>query len=211
MGRLRIKVCGMRDARNIAAVGQLGPDFMGFIFYPPSSRYCGYAGTDLLAAVPVDVTPVAVTVDMPVDQILDLCRKYGFSTVQLHGGESAGQCRLMREAGLNVWKAVSVTGPGDLLAAEEYDGCVDMLVFDTAASSRGGSGRKFDWTWLARYAGKTPFLLSGGISPADADAVMSVTHPLMAGVDLNSRFESAPAVKDVDTLHPFIRALRHQH
>ncbi len=208
MEELRIKVCGLRCASNIADVGKLGPDFMGFIFYPPSPRYCGDAGPDLLDSVPEGVTPVAVTVDMPDADILGLCRKYGFNTVQLHGCESPEKCRRLRAAGLHVWKAVSVSGPGDLQAAEKYDGCVDLLVFDTAAASRGGSGRKFEWEWLNAYCGATGFMLSGGIAPEDADAVRGVLHPLMAGVDLNSRFETAPGVKDTDALRLFIRTLR---
>lgn len=210
MQGLKIKICGMREASNIAEVGALRPDYMGFIFYPPSPRYCGDADEPLLARVPEDVVPVAVTVDMSPHEILDLCGRYGFNTVQLHGRETPGDCRALKDAGLSVWKAISVASEEDIRAAARYDGSTDMLVIDTAAPSCGGSGRKFDWSLLAHYDGSTPFLLSGGISPADAGAVLDVAHPRLAGVDLNSRFETAPGVKDVGTLRQFLRTLRHR-
>ena len=81
---------------------------------------------------------------------------------------------------------------------------VDMLLFDTKCETGGGSGQHFDWTLLDHYHGATPFLLSGGIGPDDVDSIKQIKHPMFAGVDLNSRFETAPGVKDIERLRHFI-------
>ncbi len=92
----------------------------------------------------------------------------------------------------------------------EYEGHADMLLFDTKCASVGGSGRKFDWSVLDAYDGDMPFLLSGGIGPDDADEVLAFRHPQCIGIDLNSKFEVSPAVKDVDKLKNFIEKIRQQ-
>lgn len=204
-GRLKIKVCGMRDSGNIAAVAGLHPDYMGFIFYPPSPRYCNYP--DAIGSIPEDIIAVAVTVDMSERDIIALTHRYGFKAVQLHGSETPELCRRLRGRGLTVIKAVSVKGMESLGCIRDYEGSVDMFVFDTASSSKGGSGRKFDWTLISDMDIKTDFLLSGGIGPEDADAVLSFSHPHYAGVDLNSRFEIVPGIKDAGMLEKFVRSI----
>lgn len=209
---MMIKVCGLRDTDNIARVASMTPMLMGFIFHPASPRHAGALDPEVVKALPPFVRPVAVTVDMDPDSVIELCNRYGIRIVQLHGSESPGDCRRLRRSGLTVFKALGAGTSTDLdtLAAPyvEREGTVDMLLFDCGTAGHGGTGRKFDWTLLDTYTGAVPFMLSGGIGPGDADAVIAAMRPGMAGVDINSRFEKEPGVKDTAALLHFILNLR---
>ena len=104
-------------------------------------------------------------------------------------------------------KAFAVAQPRDLLAASAYNGLCDYYLFDTKTPQYGGSGNRFDWNLLHRYDGPTPFLLSGGIHPYSAEAVREFHHPRLAGIDLNSRFETAPGIKDVERIEEFLNQI----
>ena len=203
-----IKVCGMRDPGNIREVARCGIDMMGFIFYPKSPRYAAALQPGTIARLKADgIEPVALFVDEPAGHVTATCSRYGFTTVQLHGSESADCCDRLRGSGLKVLKALGIGAKEDIGRAKLYDGHADMLVLDTACATKGGSGRKFDWNLLAAADFSTPYLLSGGISPDDAAAVRETYRrcaPLMAGVDLNSRFETAPGLKSTTLLSDFI-------
>lgn len=205
---MKIKVCGMRYSSNVAAVAEVYPDYMGFIFYPPSPRDCSGMSTSVVGQLPESVTPVAVTVNMGDDSILALAGRYGFNTVQLHGDETPDQCRGLRERGLTVFKAIGIKDESSLEDALAYEGNVDMFVFDTSSASRGGTGKKFDWDLLGNYKGQTPFLLSGGLGPEDVERVRNLRHEKFVGIDLNSRFETAPALKDAALLKNFFKQIR---
>lgn len=200
-----IKVCGMREPQNIAEVERLGIDMIGFIFYPHSSRYVG-------AHPPVETTPgikrVGVFVDETPQNISRFVRDYRLDAVQLHGSETPQFCELLKAAGHTVIKAISVSAAADLVAALAYQPHVDYVLFDTRCPGYGGSGTQFDWGILANYRGETPFLLSGGIAPESAEALLAIKHPRFAGIDINSRFEIAPALKDIDVLKTFIQKLK---
>ena len=188
-----IKVCGMREAENIRAVEALGIDWMGFIFWKASRRYVG----DRPSYLPT------------VDDIRLQVSTFGLDVIQLHGHETPAFVQQLREAlPLTIVKALNVSTPDDLRQAEPYEGIADALLFDTRTPLPGGSGQQFDWSILADYRGKTPFLLSGGIGPGDADRLRQFHHPRCMGIDLNSRFETEPAVKDVEALAQFLRTLR---
>ena len=109
---------------------------------------------------------------------------------------------------LKVIKAFSISKPDDLLQTKAYEGVADLFLFDTPTESYGGSGKKFDWQMLQAYDGHTPFLLSGGIGPEDIDRIRTFEHPHCIGIDLNSRFETAPGIKDVEGLRRFTEKLR---
>lgn len=203
-----IKVCGMRDARSIREVSALTPMMMGFIFYEGSPRSAIGLDPALVRELPPFITPVGVFVDESEDKILDTCRAYGIDTVQLHGSESPDLCASLRMKGLYVLKAVSVDTDTDWASLHSYDGCVEMFVLDTKCTTHGGSGRKFDWGLLERWPLRTPYLLSGGIGPEDLDSVIAAMRPHMAGIDLNSRFETSPGNKDAVRLASFIVQLR---
>lgn len=200
------KVCGMRDPDNIRAVEQLGIDWMGFIFWPGSSRYV----SEPPAYLPTQAQRVGVFVDATLEDIRAHVRDYGLQLVQLHGHESPAFCRSLRSVcgdTIATIKAFSIATAADLEATQAYEGTVDYFLFDTRSPLPGGSGQQFDWSILDAYDGTTPFLLSGGIGPDDLDRLRAFHHPRLLGFDLNSRFESAPALKDLSLLTPFLKAL----
>ena len=229
-----IKVCGMRDADNIKAVAALDIDLMGFIFYPQSPRYVkmissragiipDYSEERLKAGGMPQTRPegtprgrkVGVFVDDMPQNIITRVYNYGLDYIQLHGDESPVMIDNLRRSlvpdivsDIKIIKAISINSPDDLRKCHEYVGHADMLLFDTKCSTAGGSGCKFDWSFLCDYKEDIPFLLSGGIGPDDADNIMSIRHPMMAGIDLNSRFETSSAVKDVERLRIFITKIR---
>lgn len=203
--KLKIKVCGMKDAENISEVAALKPDFMGFIFHDPSPRCCrGISADTVRELLPMGITPVMVSVDMPGEELEALATLHGFNVLQLHGKESPEQCSRLRGQGFCVWKAASLSEEADLEKLKPYVGKVDMFVFDTPSAMHGGTGRKFDWTLLKGYDLPVPFMLSGGIGPDDKELIDDLDHPMFAGIDVNSRFETAPGIKDVGMLKEFI-------
>ncbi len=191
----------MREAENIRAVEQLGIDWMGFIFWPPSSRYV----SKLPEYMPVRCKRVGVFVDEDMTEIIAKTNSFGLDLIQLHGKEKPEVCRMLKKAtGKAIIKALNIATPEDMLLAKDYDGVVDYLLFDTKAKMVGGNGMKFDWDVLKHYEGTTPFILSGGIGPDDALRVKTFHHPKMAGIDLNSRFETEPALKNIEKLKSFL-------
>ena len=200
---MMIKVCGMREADNIREVEQLSINWMGFIFWPKSSRYV----SERPAYLPMRCKRVGVFVDEDAETIKKIAEEYALDYIQLHGHESPdyirqfnGQCSII--------KAFNIATKEDLEATKPYEGIVDYFLFDTKGPSVGGNGAKFDWTVLADYVGKTPFLLSGGIGPDDAEQVRAFHHEKCIGIDLNSRFEIAPGLKDINKLKEFIKAIQ---
>ena len=199
-----IKVCGMRDAENIREVEALGIDLMGFIFWPKSSRYV----SERPAYLPTKCKRVGVFVDEDIETVRRIADDYALDYIQLHGHESRAYCAQLK--GLKLIKAISVSGEDDIATYKTYEGLVDYFLFDTKCPSVGGSGQQFDWTVLADYVGETPFLLSGGIGPDDAKRVKASHHSKCIGIDLNSRFEIAPGVKDINKLKDFLNALNNE-
>ena len=199
---MMIKVCGMRDAENIREVEAMGIDLMGFIFWPKSSRYV----SERPAYLPTKCKRVGVFVDEDIEKVKHIADDYALGYIQLHGHESPEYCVLLK--GHKLIKAFNIATKEDLEATKPYEGLVDYFLFDTKGKSVGGNGEKFDWTVLETYQGNTPFLLSGGIGPDDAERVKAINHPKCIGIDLNSRFETAPAIKDVNKLKEFIKTVR---
>lgn len=201
-----IKVCGMREPENIRAVDALGIDLMGFIFWPPSSRYVGEKPSYL----PRNCRRVGVFVDAALPDILAAVEDFRLNGVQLHGHETPEAIAALkaRIPGVRIVKSLAVAGPEDLEQAEAYADVCDAFLFDTKGKLPGGNGRQFDWSVLQEYQGRLPFLLSGGIGPDDARRIQAFDVPGCLGIDLNSRFETAPGVKDVYALRTFIETIR---
>ena len=122
--------------------------------------------------------------------------------------ESPEYCRSLCNNGLHLIKAFSIAHPKDLAAVSAYKGLCDYYLFDTKTPQYGGSGNQFDWNLLLRYTGMTPFLLSGGINPYSVKAIREFHHPKLAGIDINSRFETAPGKKDVERIGKFLQEIR---
>ena len=200
-----IKVCGMRDGDNIREVEQLSIDWMGFIFYPKSSRYV----SEVPAYLPTKCKRIGVFVDASTDEIIKKIHDFSLDAIQLHGNESPEQIShlLSLTSHLSIIKAFNIATAEDLKSTASYTELADYFLFDTKGASVGGNGEKFDWSVLDSYEGETPFLLSGGIGPDDAARVSSFRHPKCAGIDLNSKFESSPAYKDVTTLSRFLNEI----
>ncbi|MDD3969292.1 MAG: phosphoribosylanthranilate isomerase [Proteiniphilum sp.] len=203
-----IKVCGMRDSENIRAVEKIGVDWMGFIFFPGSSRYVGEG----LGYIPEKVKRVGVFVNEPLESVRVIASKNRLQIIQLHGNEPPGYCVSLKNAGFTIVKAFGIESgkpfPEELV--EQYEGSCDYFLFDTRTAQHGGSGRKFHWKLLSSYRGETPFLLSGGIRAEDAVEVKGFNHAQFAGVDLNSGFETTPAIKDSIRLQNFIKTIRYE-
>lgn len=202
---MKVKVCGMKDAANIAEVAALEPDYMGFIFYERSPRFAGTLDPAALGAVPAGTVRVGVFVDAPLEYIRNMCRKYSLDAVQLHGNESPAKCAELRRE-YAVIKAFGISCVEDMDTVEEYEGTCDYFLFDTKTPLKGGSGEKFDHSTLSVYTGDTPFFLSGGIGPDDT--VLHDKSLKCCAVDVNSRFELAPGVKDADMLREFFNKIR---
>jgi phosphoribosylanthranilate isomerase len=222
-----IKVCGLREPENISAVASLDIDLMGFVFWEGSVR--------CVKSIPVhsglipdkadkgikdslknrQIGRVGVFVDEMPQVIMTHAYNYSLDYIQLHGNESAVYMENLKRTlvpdilpDVKMIKALSIREADDVKRWQEYEGIADMLLFDNKCTAHGGSGEKFDWSVLDSYDGNIPFLLSGGIGVDDADDILAIRHPQFAGIDLNSRFECKPAVKDIEKLKCFIKKIR---
>jgi len=206
---MKIKVCGMRETENIRQLVELGPDYIGFIFYPKSKRFVGEEiAPEAVELVPTFIQKVGVFVDEPFESLLEQFRSNKLEMVQLHGNELPEYCARMKQLGIPVIKVFSVGNNFDFTTTEPYAGNCDFFLFDTKDELPGGTGRKFNWQLLDAYSGETPFFLSGGIGPADAEMIGNLKHPKLYGVDVNSGFEIEPALKNIEALKRFIATIR---
>ncbi|MBP3213410.1 MAG: phosphoribosylanthranilate isomerase [Bacteroidaceae bacterium] len=203
-----VKVCGMRDAENIRQVDVIeGVDWMGFIFFPRSPRHVSEIPTYL----PQHCKRVGVFVNAPVEDIASRVQTFGFQLVQLHGHETPEFILSLRAAISNevkIIKMIQIASLEDLDKAMQYEGIVDYFLFETKCDTYGGCGKQFNWSILQNYHGTTPFLITGGIKPSDAEKVKAFHHPQFIGIDLNSGFETAPALKDPALLHDFLEIVK---
>jgi phosphoribosylanthranilate isomerase len=197
-----IKVCGMREADNIREVEIIGIDMMGFIFWPKSSRYV----SERPAYLPTNCQRVGVFVNEVIERVKRIANDYALSLIQLHGNESPEYVGQLRE--WKIIKAFNVATTDDIEQTNAYEGLADYFLFDTKGKSVGGNGEQFDWDILQHYKGDMPFLLSGGIGPEDAEHLKHWHHPKCIGIDINSRFEIAPAYKDTNKITTFINTIR---
>jgi len=220
----------MRDPENIRAVASLPIDLMGFIFYEKSPRYVRNASVPL---VPAHVRRVGVFVNAEFDFVVEKIKTHKLNYLQLHGDESPEYCRDIQnhpptpskggdervvplQSG-DEMKALSPkeenTNARSFSRSEKYpplEGAIPISsppLEGAQGVEYGGTGKKFNWQILQQYAGDTPFLLSGGIGAEDAEAVQKFTHPQFAGIDLNSKFELEPALKDVQKIENFLRVV----
>lgn len=199
-----IKVCGMRNAENIRQVEALGVDMIGFIFYPQSPRFI----YEIPAYLPTQASRVGVFVNENKDTILMYADRFDLEYIQLHGDESPEYCHSLISKGLKIIKAFPISRIKDLTNVPQYEGACSYLLFDAKSDEYGGSGNLFDWSILHFYKGQTPFLLSGGINLYSTSSLKNFYHPRLAGLDLNSRFETKPGEKDVERIKQFINNLK---
>jgi len=201
-----VKVCGLTDPENLREVMNLRPDWVGLIFYPPSPRFV--SDCNLFAYLKQRDDPaklMGVFVNPTRDEILSHNDIVGFDGIQLHGKESPEFCFNIKQLGFSVFKAFGIHPDFNFDITRAYEGSIDYFLFDTKSANFGGTGEQFDWDILNDYEGKTPFLLSGGISP---ETNIFPDHPQFAGVDLNSRFETSPGIKNISLLEAYIKKFR---
>jgi phosphoribosylanthranilate isomerase len=202
---MKIKVCGLRQAANIAAVGALPLDFVGFIFYPKSSRFVAEKPEIVL---PAHVQRVGGFVNASVAEIEEKANLFELDYLQLHGDESPDFCQALAQKGYSIIKAYGVDAAFDWAVLEAYTAHCQFFLLDTKGASYGGNGIQFDWDILKQYPYEIPFLLSGGIAPDSVEALQHLDIPQLYGIDINSRFEDAPALKNVPLIHQFIEQIK---
>ena len=207
-----IKVCGMAEPDNISGLSGIPEvDWMGMIFYPPSGRYVPKFGQDAAIYKSIALPKVGVFVNESTAEILRIVKDYGLSMVQLHGDESPDQLKALREqTPAKLIKVFRVGADWSWKSLEPYLDPVDYFLFDTDGPSYGGTGHQFNWDLLETYPFKTPFLLSGGITPKDVENILACyrAFPAMVGFDINSKFEISKGVKDLEKIKRFTVAIR---
>ncbi len=209
MRDLKIKVCGMKYPDNISALSDIKPDYMGFIFYPPSKRFIGldFQKSDL-NAIDKEIIKTAVFVNAHLHEVVEFGNLYGFKTIQLHGSETPEFCELLKEQGFKIIKAFGVDEDFDFKTIKSFVNSVDFFLFDTKTKEYGGSGQVFNWEVLDNYHLEKSFLLSGGLSLDNLASIKKIENPYFYGVDLNSKFEIEPGLKDIEKLELAFKILR---
>jgi len=206
---IKLKVCGMRQPENIRQVLQhIAPDYMGFIFYPKSSRYVGPEPLFTQVAFPAHTKKVGVFVKASAQQVVETAQQFGLDMAQLHGGESPETCQQVQQAGIPVIKVFSVEQHFDFAQLQPFESVAHYYLFDTKTTQYGGSGKTFNWGALQQYASTKPFFLSGGIETAHVSQLEALKALPLHALDVNSRFETAPALKNVELLKSLHYALK---
>lgn len=199
-----IKICGNTTPENLAQVEALNPDLIGLIFYPKSLRYVEEKLKDYEFRIPA----VGVFVNESLVNIHINANEYGLKHLQLHGQEAPEICASLRLEGFKIYKAFGIETAADLEKVKDYEGTCDYYLFDTKTPDHGGSGRSFDWQILKNYNRDTPFFLSGGIGPENIEEALKFSHPQFIGIDLNSKLEIKPGIKDIEQTKQIIETIR---
>ncbi len=211
---MKIKVCGNRQLDQLKELENIGIDYAGLIFYPQSPRYVlkkitGKEVRDLNLSIP----KVGVFVNASEEEIILQVEDFGLDMVQLHGDETASFCSRIsnRIKVIKAFRILDVEANIDWLV-KEYEEVCDYYLFDKAnAGLYGGTGEKFNWNLLENSMIGKPFFLSGGISSEDAEALKTFHHPFFYGVDVNSRFEIEPGIKDMTLIKEFVHQLKNKN
>lgn len=200
---MKIKVCGMRDVQNIRALVQLHPDYIGLIFYSGSKRFVNKMDAQALMEVPEDIKLTGVFVNEDLEAVLQKIKIYNLKAVQLHGDESPEYCRSLGDQvkTIEIIKAFGIDDNFDFSALEPYLPVVDFFLFDTKTAGHGGSGKAFNWDVLNKYPYQKSYFLSGGIGVENLDEVLAISDERLHALDLNSRFELEPGLKDISKLN----------
>jgi phosphoribosylanthranilate isomerase len=206
---IRLKVCGMRDNDNIQHLLALSPDYMGFIFYEKSARFVGdNLDEELLKSFPKNTKKVGVFVNASIDNIVKCVKKYQLDYVQLHGEEMPEFCRSLRLKGISIIRAFSIDETFNFAQLNNYKPFCDYFLFDAKGVNRGGNGIVFDWSLLKRYDNEKPFFLAGGIDLENIQQLDELKDFRIHAIDVNSRFETAPAYKNIEKIKELTTYLR---
>ena len=206
----------MVDPANLTEICRLDPDFVGYIFFPGSKRFVGQHPDPALFRIPGEGTAkVGVFVNEELAEVVRRFEQCQLDLVQLHGAESPGYCRDLVEEGIPVIKVfhpenpVGKKGRGPEEAnMEDYREAAHYFLLDSGGSGEGGSGHQLNWELLGKNDIPLPFLLGGGIGPDDASRLKALALENLFGVDVNSRFESSPGIKNAGLVSRFIYEIR---
>ncbi len=206
---LKIKVCGLTDPVNAREIAGTLPDFLGYIFYPESVRFVGNKpAADLFKNIPAGIIKTGVFVNEEPSLVIEKMNSCNLDLVQLHGDEGPEYCNGLKENDLKVIKAVRINNDFNYNTLKQYIDVIDYFLFDTRSGIRGGSGLKFDWKKLIEYHLSIPFFLSGGIGPEDASLIKEISNEMLFAIDINSRFEISPGIKDPEKVKRFIDEIK---
>lgn len=211
-GPVRVKICGLRSATDVAAAVEAGARYLGFVFFPKSPRHLETAAArDLAIEVPPGVAKVALTVNASDAELAAICDAVPLDMLQLHGSESPERVvEIRRRFGLPVMKAVGVAEAADLPKIAEYEAVADQILLDAKAPKGavlpGGNGLAFDWRLIAGRSWEKPWMLAGGLTPSNVGEAIRLTGARQ--VDVSSGVESAPGVKDPDRIRAFLAATK---
>lgn len=211
---MRIKVCGMTSTEQVLQLDEMGVEFAGFIFYPKSPRYVYrfMPSTEIKKIKGKGINKVGVFVNAPVEEVLQTVDDCGLYLVQLHGDETPKYCEKIANY-VTVVKAFRLREEDNIpWKIKDYQDIADMFLFDTEGAGYGGTGRKFNWDVLKGLNIGKPFFLSGGIEPDDTQKLRDFAKEPVAkdlfSIDVNSKFESLPGIKDMEKLKPFIASVK---
>ena len=210
MNKFKIKVCGMRNPQNILELSTLPIDIIGYIFYSKSKRYVGENFSPTThASLPLNIARAGVFVNDTIANICKMQQKHSLAFIQLHGDESVDFCTsLQNTCSKPIIKAFQISDDFDFSITKSYASVCNYFLFDTKTKNYGGSGQTFNWSILKKYTGNTPFFLSGGIDSFHANEIRTFKHPKLYAIDINSKFELAPAVKDVNKIANFVTEIK---
>jgi phosphoribosylanthranilate isomerase len=210
---MRIKVCGMTQVQQVKQLDELGVEFAGFIFYPKSPRYVfKHIPAIEIKRIKGNINKVGVFVNADANEIFRTIDDCGLYVVQLHGDETPRFCETISDY-ITVVKAFRLSETDNIeWMVKDYQDVVDMFLFDTEGAGYGGTGKKFNWDKLKGMNIRKPFFLSGGIEPNDVSMIKDFTNEPVAknlfSLDINSKFEISPGVKDMDLVKQFVDALK---
>jgi len=201
---MQLKVCGITSTENITALSTMKIARLGFIFYNKSPRYVyGKLNEQVLNEIPKRIKKTGVFVNAEIAEIEQIIGAYQLDSIQLHGNESPDFCNHFKTK-TEVIKTISISDKGSFKTAEMYQETCDLFLFDAHTENFGGAGKSFDWRWLEAYTLSKPFYLSGGISLDNLAEIKNIGHEQLMGIDINSKFETSPGIKDIEKIKRLI-------
>ncbi len=207
----------MKYEENITQVANLQPDYLGFIFYKKSARHFN----SNIPKLPESIKKAGVFVDESLEHVAKLINKHQLQAVQLHGKESPEYCEALRHTELvsvshkknlkpiqiEIIKVFSIKNEFNFEVLKPYEDVCDYFLFDTKGKLPGGNGYTFDWSVLNNYPSTKPFFLSGGIGLDQVEAIkkfkQSEASKYCYALDINSKFEIEPGLKNIEKLKTF--------
>ena len=209
---MKIKVCGNTLPQQVTALDDIGITFAGFIFYPKSPRYMAMKiSADKMRQIKGKIIKVGVFVNPAYEELMKTVEDYRLDMVQLHGDESPKFCDRIADY-ISVIKAFRMSDNDSVHhMTQPYADVCDFFMFDTLGAGYGGTGKKFDWDMLQKSPPQKPYFLSGGIELSDdvklGNFITTAAGEKLFAIDINTKFEISPGVKDVANIKKFAESL----